>query len=105
MESMFIQQLRHSRYLAGALLLFNLLMLALLAAGEHGAGVVALQLLLLIGTAALLFLLRNRSMTTAVTRAQQPVLALDPNTGIATEYWYRHMLALECRRAVREFTP
>jgi hypothetical protein len=33
------------------------------------------------------------------------VLALDPNTGIATENWFRHMLALECRRAVREFAP
>ena len=105
MDSMFVQQLRRSRHLVVLLLLLNMLTLALLAGGEYGAGVVALPIVLLIGTAALLFMLRNRSMTAAVTYAQEPVLALDPNTGIATENWFRHMLALECRRAVREFAP
>jgi hypothetical protein len=105
MDSVFVQQLRRSRHLVVLLLLLNMLTLALIAGGQYGTGVVVLQLVLLAGTAALLFMLRNRSMTAAVTHAQEPVLALDPNTGIATENWFRHMLALECRRAVREFAP
>lgn len=105
MDSMFVQQLRRSRHLVMLLLLLNILTLALIAGGAYGVGLLALQLVLLAGTAALFFMLRNRSMTAAVTCAHEPVLALDPNTGIATENWYRHMLALECRRAVREFAP
>lgn len=105
MDSVFVQQLRRSRFLVIFLLLLNMLTLALAASGEFEWVQTGLQLLLLIGTAILLFMLQNRSMTAAVTRAQEPVLALDPDTGIATEHWYRHMLALECRRAVREFTP
>jgi len=105
MDSVFVQQLRRSRHLVIFLLLLNMLTLALAASGQYGMVLLGLQALLLLGTATLLFMLQNRSMTAAVTHAQEPVLALDPNTGIATEHWYRHMLALECRRAVREFTP
>lgn len=105
MDSVFVQQLRRSRHLVVLLLLLNMLTLAMIAGGQYGAGVLVLQLVLLAGTGALLFMLQSRSMTAAVTHAQEPVLALDPNTGIATENWYRHMLALECRRAVREFAP
>ena len=105
MDSVFVQQLRRSRHLVIILLLLNMLTLALQASGEYGKWLLGLQVLLLLGTVGLLFLLQNRSMNSAVTHAHEPVLALDPNTGIATEHWYRHMLALECRRAVREFTP
>ncbi|MDA0423748.1 hypothetical protein, partial [Stutzerimonas frequens] len=105
MDSVFVEQLKRIRYLAALLLVLNIVALALAAAGYSGVTLVVLLIALLLATVVLLVVLRSRSMVWAVTRAQEPVLALDPNTGIATESWYRHMLALECRRAVREFAP
>ncbi|GAA0786951.1 hypothetical protein [Marinobacterium sediminicola] len=105
MDSVFVEQLKRIRYLAALLLSLNLVALALAAAGDSRVTLVVLLTALLLATALLLVTLRSRSMTSAVTKAQDPVLAIDPNTGIATESWYRHMLALECRRSVREFAP
>ncbi len=105
MDSVFVEQLKRIRYLTAFLLSLNVVALALAAANGSSVALVVLLIALLLATTLLMVVLRSRSMTWAVTRAQEPVLALDPNTGIATESWYRHMLALECRRSVREFAP
>ncbi|MBR9829653.1 MAG: hypothetical protein GYB41_13595 [Oceanospirillales bacterium] len=105
MNSVFVEQLKRIRHLAVFLLLLNVVALALAAGGDSSVALVALLVVLLLTTSGLLFVLRNRSMTWAATQEHEPLLAIDPNTGIATEYWYHHMLALECRRAVREFSP
>lgn len=105
MDSVFVEQLKRIRLLAAVLLSLDVVALALAAANGSHVILVVLLIALLLATILLMVVLRSRSMTWAVTRAQEPVLALDPNTGIATEHWYRHMLALECWRAVREFSP
>lgn len=105
MDSVFVEQLKRIRHLVVLLLSLNVLALALAAAGDSRIALVLLLTALMLATVALMVALRSRSMTSAVGRAQEPVLAIDPNTGIATEQWYRHMLALECRRSVREFSP
>ncbi|GAA0681818.1 hypothetical protein GCM10009104_03200 [Marinobacterium maritimum] len=105
MDSVFVEQLKRIRYLTVLLFLLNVVALALAAANGSSITLVVLLIVLLLATTLLMVVLRSRSMVWAVTRAQEPVLALDPNTGIATESWYRHMLALECRRSVREFAP
>ncbi len=105
MDSVFVEQLKRIRLLTALLLSLNVVALALAAANGSSIALVALLVALLLATILLMVVLRSRSMAGAVTQAQEPVLALDPNTGIATESWYRHMLALECRRSVREFAP
>lgn len=105
MDSVFVEQLKRSRYLVTLLMVLNALVLALTAGGETSMGLKLLAGLALVVSLVLFMVLRNRSMSRAVTQANEPMLAVDPNTGIATEHWYRHMLALECRRAVREFSP
>ncbi len=105
MDSVFVEQLKRIRLLTALLLSLNVAALAFAAANGVSVTLVVLLVALLLATLLLMVALRSRSMTQAVTRAQDPVLALDPNTGIATESWYRHTLALECRRAVREFAP
>lgn len=105
MDSVFVEQLKRSRYLVTLLMVLNALVLALTASGETSLGLRLLAGLALVVTLSLFIMLRNHSMSQAASQANEPLLAVDPNTGIATEHWYRHMLALECRRAVREFSP
>ncbi|MBV0932821.1 nucleotidyl cyclase domain-containing protein [Marinobacterium weihaiense] len=105
MDSVFVEQLKRIRHLVVLLLSLDVVALAVAAASGAPLTLLVLLAVLLLATLALLYVLRSRSMTRAASRAQEPLLAIDPNTGIATEYWYRHMLALECRRAVREFAP
>jgi len=105
MDSVFVEQLKRSRYLVALLLVLNVLVLALSASAGAATSLLVLTGLSLLVTLILFGFLRNRSMNRAVAHTHEPLLAIDPNTGIATEHWYRHMLALECRRAVREFSP
>ena len=105
MDSVFVEQLKRSRYLVALLIVLHVLLLALSASGNASIGQLLVVGLSLLVTLALFVMLRNRSMTRAVAHTHEPLLAIDPNTGIATEHWYRHMLALECRRSVREFSP
>lgn len=105
MDSVFVTQLKRSRYLVVLLLVLNVLMLALLVNAGAALGLLVLAGSSLLVTLVLLVSLSDRGVAHPPAHTHAPLLAIDANTGIATEHWYQHMLALECRRAVREFSP